>query len=125
MGVGLGGAEYSISRFLEGQPARKVAIFSHNDWVQGLVELGLAGAAIALCIGALHAAALRRAWAAELRSAGWEALAVRRAALAGLAALLAHAFVEFHLRMPAIGLQAAALLALLSERGPRLLAADD
>jgi O-antigen ligase len=111
--------------FLQDFPARKVAVYSHNDWIQFLAEFGLAGTAAGLVLGIGFVRALARQARAEAGLVPWEVQLLRRGAAAGLLALLAHAVVEFHLRMPAIGFQALALLALVSERGVRWMGARE
>lgn len=100
LGVGPGGTEFALNRFLEGTPMRKSAVWAHNDWLQVGAELGVPG----LLVVAVPLFFLLRTWRA--RAAEWrrqyshrERL-VHRAALAGLITVLLHSLVDFPLRIP-------------------------
>src|SRR5690606_10935841 len=56
IGVGLGGAEHTLEKHLSGMAIRKAPIWSHNDYVQLLLELGILGllAIVAWLVGLLR-----------------------------------------------------------------------
>jgi O-antigen ligase len=111
MGLGLHGAEYAINRHVNFS-TRFVPIYTHNDWVQFLAEVGIPGFLI-LLVCATPAA--RFAWSNRRmpRRMGLREGRLRRAAMAGLGATVAHGFVDFHLRIPLITMTAVALVVLI------------
>ncbi|MCB2153394.1 O-antigen ligase family protein [bacterium] len=116
-GLGLGGTENALTRYSV-MPMRTDPIWSHGDYVQILAELGIP---IALVVGLLFSKALLSFWRDTRQR--WEAFEwpdriMTRAAMAGLIALLIHAGVDFHLRIPLVGFVALILLALSINDGP-------
>jgi hypothetical protein len=113
MGLGFHGAEWAISRHVP-FPTRLDPVYTHNDWVQLPAELGLLGSLLFVAALAYLARQLRRI-PSPLAN---ESRRLRAAAWIGLATLLAHAAVDFHLRVPLIGMQALLLVALVSTPTP-------
>ncbi|MDX2175877.1 MAG: hypothetical protein SF028_05345 [Candidatus Sumerlaeia bacterium] len=110
-GMGIGGAEHALNRFAT-VPTATTAVFTHNDWVQWLGELGVPVCALLALLALRWFAAwieARRDW--SVRWSIREQM-IRRAAAAGCAITLAHAATDFHLRIPLVGFQFLALLAL-------------
>lgn len=102
IGYGYGGSHVAINAMLEGEPSRKIAFFSHNDYAQIAGELGLVG-----LLGLLGFAAwIIRSGFKYLddwkKRSGWDELLVDRALLVGLGSTLAHSFFDFPLRPPAM-----------------------
>jgi len=96
-GCGLGGFESAFYRFQRSVPDRRVD-FAHNDYLQYLVELGLAGFLIAaILIGGVFV----RAWKERNPANGSEQQALAIGCIASLAAILIHSFVDFNLYVPA------------------------
>jgi hypothetical protein len=110
MGLGIGGTEAAISRFLD-MPLVYSPIHTHCDWLQFSAEVGLPGllllAAALIPLGRSFLPAHRLLTTCDPADAR-----IRRAAAAGLATLLGHALVDFHLRIPLIAIAALLLLAL-------------
>lgn len=95
-GCGLGGYESAFLRYKSVAPLHTVD-FAHNDYLQGLAELGIAGFAI---VAALFAAVVRQV----LRKTSSPQRAARCFSLActgAIAAILAHSLTDFNLYMPA------------------------
>ncbi len=96
-GCGLGGYHSAFFRYKEVAPAQTVD-FAHNDYLQYLAELGVAGFALAV-------AGVAAVWASALRAASAHAEADGRAlavACAGaLTAILMHSLTDFNLYIPA------------------------
>jgi O-antigen ligase len=103
LGLGLGGAEASINRFLLGRPTSVLAVWSHNDYVQVVSELGLMWTALVLGALGWFLRCFKREWDDGSRILGRRMRGFRRAALAGMAITLVHAFFDFHLRLPIVG----------------------
>jgi O-antigen ligase len=81
---------------------------AHNDWLEWLVEGGIAAVLPAL---ALFALALRRAGQRRLRSRDGPDAALVAAAVGALSAVALHAFWDFSLRIPAVAVAVTATLA--------------
>jgi hypothetical protein len=113
LGIGLGGTELVINRFQVGRPTAVVAVWSHNDWVQVVAELGLLWTVAALTAVGCFARKLWQDWTSPTYKVGRRHRGFRRAVLVGLAITLVHAFFDFHLRTPLVGFQFLTLLALL------------
>jgi hypothetical protein len=109
LGLGLGGAEFAMKRF-ETTSGATATVWSHNDWVQIVAEVGIVGIVVIAVLGFLLAQSLTADW--RRRSLySWDRRRICRAAWAGCAALVLHALVEFHLRIPTVGLAFLAMLA--------------
>jgi tetratricopeptide (TPR) repeat protein len=122
--VGSGAGTFTnASRQLRLQTEALDDICAHNDWVQGLAELGLVGAGLGLCVVVLHFAAGWGAFGAVARKrspasgGGGFRQAVQAGALASLAACAAHSFFDFNLQVPANMLLLAMVLGLLAAPG--------
>lgn len=117
LGMGLAGTEYALNRFVQGMTTRVEPVFAHNDWVQWGCEMGLVG----LVGGVLLVLGFGRSLARELRSCAevtpWEEGIIRRAAAVGVGTALVHAGLDFHLRIPMVGMVFLLLLALTLTRG--------
>lgn len=113
LGLGLGGTEAAINRFLTDRPTSVQAVWSHNDYVQVFAELGLAGSAALLAGIACFGFRARLEWMEQGPALGRRLGGMRLAILAGLAMTLIHALFDFHLRLPLVGFQFLLLSALL------------
>jgi tetratricopeptide (TPR) repeat protein len=96
-------------------------IFAHNDWVQGLAELGLVGAGLGLCAIVLHLAAGWRAFGSEIHhrmATSRQPTSLRAAfqlgAMCSLAAFAVHSFFDFNMQVPANLLLLAACMGILA-----------
>lgn len=115
-GLGMHGAEATINQRLT-IPTTTNAIYSHNDFVQAIAELGWPGLAAACVFGVMF---LREHWVRSKviqQKFSWSERRLQRAAWAGVIATLLHATVDFHLRIPLIGFLFLALLALATQNG--------
>lgn len=102
----------------------KDALFAHNDWLQALADYGWVGLVLLLMMLVVH---LGNGWrylqwfAAEkfqrTASLSGRNLAWVVGSLAALAAMLTHAFFEFHFHVPAVALTAAVMLGVLANPG--------
>ena len=92
------------------QVTNEYVIHAHNDYVELVLETGLAGIILIIVFLAWWAAAVWRVW----RTA--EAGPYARAAAIASAAVLAHSLVDFPLRTAAIATSFAMCLALLADR---------
>lgn len=121
-GTGAGTFAFA-SRSLRFQADALDDICAHNDWVQGLAELGFIGIGLALCVVVLHFAAGWRAFGEELRrripagGGGSLRAALQAGALASLAACVVHSFFDFNMQVPANLLLLAMLLGILASPG--------
>lgn len=125
LGMGPGGAEHAINRFTTTQPTRYAPVWSHNDYVQVIAELGLPF----LVLAAILIVGFVRSWLKMQRGLArrydWHERLLRRAGLVGALITLMHAAFDFHLRIPLIGFQFLLLAAVLcNRRGGKLIAAD-
>lgn len=107
-GSGLGSYESVYPRFQPKELAGYVS-FAHNDYAQALMEVGLIGAVVAVCLLCLVLAqgwSLAKAW----RGGSGRPAAVQQA-LAGVSVLglLLHSWVEFNMHIPALALVASFL----------------
>lgn len=101
VGLGLHGTEPTINRFAQ-FPTRLEPIYTHNDWMQFVAEIGLPGLAL-LAIATFFMWRRRRIDTQQIDPAPAR---LRRAAAVGLISMLMHALVDFHLRIPLVGMQA-------------------
>jgi O-antigen ligase len=109
MGLGLGGAEFAMKRF-ERSSGAEATVWSHNDYVQIIAETGILGIIVIVVLGFLILRSLVADW--RRRSLmSWERRRLCRAAWAGCTAVMLHAAVDFHLRIPTIGLAFVGMLA--------------
>ena len=123
LGLGLGGTENALTRYSV-MPMRTDPIWSHGDYVQILAEIGIP---VALAMMLLFSRALLSFWRDTRQRWGafdWSDRIMNRAAMAGLIALLIHAGVDFHLRIPLVGFAALILLALSINDGPLFVVSD-
>ncbi len=103
LGCGLGGYESVMTRYKAVAPLSAVD-FAHNDYLQLLVEGGLAGFAAVLALAGLLVAAAVRGCARGFHS---PPAFVALACLGALAAILLHSLVDFNLHIPVNALAAA------------------
>jgi O-antigen ligase len=96
-GCGLDGYETAFSRFKVSEPLL-TDDFAHNDYLQLLAELGLAGFLIA---AALAFSIVKLAVRGAVNSADSEARYFAVACAGGLAAILLHSLADFNLYIPA------------------------
>lgn len=113
-GVGRGAFQFAYSRIQQ----TSQTTYSHveNEYLQSVVDWGIPGAAF---LAALLVLMIRRAWGK------WDAGPVEAGVLGGLAGLAVHSLFDFSLELPAVGLSAIGLAALVlpgqiqrSKRGP-------
>lgn len=100
VGLGLSGAAFALDRSITSTPKRPV--WSHNDWVQVVSELGLLGAAGLAATGVLAWRRLRAAhgYGAVLRNP--RMMEPARAMLLGMGTIGVHSLVDFPLRIPLV-----------------------
>lgn len=110
-GLGLGGASAAINRFAT-IPLMRVPTWSHSDFVQLIAEAGLPAALIFGGFAGVSAARWLDAFSKRSRVTSWRRGLVRRSAMAGAGITVAHALLDFHLRIPLIGFGFLVLLAL-------------
>lgn len=113
LGTGLGAAEFGLNRHLADLPMRRVAVEVHNDWIQWLAELGLAGALGTV----LLTWRLLRTPDLHVATGSGGALSPsteRRAVAVGMAVVMVHSLVDFPLRVPGVGFQFLLMGALLA-----------
>jgi len=101
-GVGRGAFQFAYSRVQE----TSQTTYSHveNEYLQSVVDWGVPGAAL---LAALLVLMIRRAWRT------WDAGPVEAGILGGLAGLAVHSLFDFSLELPAVGLSAIGLAALV------------
>ncbi|MGF1571742.1 MAG: O-antigen ligase family protein [Sumerlaeia bacterium] len=110
-GLGLAGANHAINRF-EKTDSSKKAIWSHNDYVQLMSELGGIFSLVFL-VALIVCGITARTYVLEAgKRFSWAEALPTRGCIVGFALVLFHAFVDFHLRIPLVGFAALALLAL-------------
>jgi O-antigen ligase len=119
-GVGPGHFDYRFRQYrpeeIQRSPDR-----THNDYINALVDWGLAGAAIVASAWVLLGIGVRKSWR-RVRSSigdlgptsGSNKLAFLLGGSLGLIALLCHSFVDFNFQIPANAMLAVAWIALLS-----------
>jgi O-antigen ligase len=96
-GCGMGGYESAFLRYKVSAPMVSDD-HAHNDYLQFLIELGVAGFAIgALLIGSV----VRRAWRAAARRGDAESRFLAIACIGAFAAIGLHSMVDFNLYIPA------------------------
>ena len=122
--AGTGAGTFSLaSRSLRFQADALDDIAAHNDWVQGLAELGMIGIGLALGVVVLHFAAGWGAFGGESRrriptgGGGGLRLAMQVGAMVALAACVGHSFFDFNMQVPANLLLLAAVLGILASPG--------
>ena len=108
-GSGLGTFEFSHPAYADTYLATRRAVHAHNEYLEGIAELGLVGAALLAALGAAYVVQLAKAWKRRRsRTLAWWAAGCLLAALP----ILVHAGTDFGLHIPAVGLMLAALLGL-------------
>ncbi len=116
LGLGLGGVEFTINRYAE-YPLLTIPIWSHNDWLQWVCDLGVPGVVVLMPLLAAFLASATRDYRARRPLAGFADRMLYRACLAGLATALLHAATDFHLRIPLTGFMVLTLVALVVQSG--------
>lgn len=113
LGLGFGGTEYALNRYITSNTTRYAPIQAHNDFVQIVTELGvLAGIIGAICLaGCVRALYRQEAELAQKRT--WTKRLPRRAMFVGVVITIIHSFFDFHLRVPTVSIEFLTLLALL------------
>jgi O-antigen ligase len=96
-GCGLGGYENAVLRFKTSEPLL-TDNFAHNDYLQLLAELGLAGCII---LGALAFSLVKAALRVAVMSPDREQRYLGVACAGSLVAILLHSLVDFNLYIPA------------------------
>lgn len=96
-GCGLGGYQYAWLKYKTGMPLW-AADFAHNDYLQLLTELGVAGSAI---LAVLLIAMLIRVMRGTAPTVPAESRHVAIACAGGMAAILVHSLDDFNLYIPA------------------------
>ncbi len=115
VGMGIGGTRFAINRYITGQSLETEPVFAHNDWIQWLGDTGAPGFLLLLVLWGLFVRQILAGMRKDLRGQGrWREKRLWRAALVAFLAVWLHAFVEFHFRVPLVGLQMALLFALLT-----------
>lgn len=117
----LGGGLYSARPLINrhaGFPLTTIPTYSHNDPLQWVVDLGVPGAAIVLVVGGMAVVVLVRERRRTASTVPRHWLGLQHAALAGIMIAGIHAFFDFHLRVPVVGMQVLTLVALFAGRGP-------
>lgn len=123
-GMGIGGSRYAINRYIENAPLVSEPVFTHNDWLQWLCDTGIVGGLFLLLLWALFIGILNQAFRKDWNSHGrWRERRIWRAALVAFFVTWAHAFTDFHLRVPLVGFQLIAVFALIVSL-PRIRCAD-
>lgn len=109
-GSGLGSYEH-IYRVYEDSSgvSKKYMNDAHNDYLQIVIEWGIIGAILLICVGILIIIEIVKQWTGP-REEGYR---IRRAASVALLMIMCHSFVDYPLRTPALACVTAACLALL------------
>jgi O-antigen ligase len=112
-GLGLGGAEFAMQRFMLGAALRTTPIWCHNDYLQLLVELGIPATlvTVGLTLAVLRTLTNSRRMA-KLQRLATDERPYDAAVLFGLAMIAGHSAVDFPVRIPLAGFQAVMLLPL-------------
>lgn len=121
-GLGLRGANHAMTRHAS-QPTLLTPIWTHNDPVQLLAEIGFVAGAILLGLAIWAAASFREDLRDRARIFDWSEGLLQRAAAAGVLATALHSLTDFHLRVPLVGFTVLILLALVLRQGPMLVPA--
>jgi len=119
-GAGPGHFDYRFKLFRPEQvQARAVRV--HNDFLNTLADFGVVGAALVACAWALLAAGALKTWGRVKkipRDIGGTANSTKAAfvlgAIGGLSAIFLHSAVDFNMHIPANGVLAVSLMALLT-----------
>jgi hypothetical protein len=99
LGLGPGGTEYAINRYIEDVAAKKNPVWAHNDYIQFLCDFGILGAAAASYILYKVGKSLHRMLFSN-PPAGFRRYGILvRAASAGAFSVLAQSFLDFSLRI--------------------------
>jgi O-antigen ligase len=121
VGTGLGTFQTVYRRYEDpDRVTRQYANHAHNDYVELVLELGLAGLLLILAFIAWWAAALVRAWRSEVPGA-----AMARAGSVAIGVVLLHSVVDYPLRTSAIAAVIGLACALLVPAPRRELEATD
>lgn len=125
LGIGPGGVEFAIPRFANEMLQRNPS-FTHNDLLQCVTELGVPGTLIIVAFGFFAIRAIWRRGREVRPDFGRRAAEQWRALMAGVLTMLAHALVDFHLRIPVVAMTALIAIALLATDGlPTACAEED
>ncbi|MBI1784142.1 O-antigen ligase family protein, partial [Candidatus Sumerlaeota bacterium] len=120
LGLGLGGAEAALNRYSV-LPMATVAVWSHNDYVQFLAEMGIPVASVCLLALAALLSRLTADLVRHLRQYPWSQGMMQRSAMTGVLITLAHSITDFHLRIPLVGFTFLILLGLAVNSGALLI----
>jgi O-antigen ligase len=115
VGCGFGGFEAAFLGYKRSAPM-VTDTHAHNDYLELLAEGGVLAFALCVALAAPPIAALVRA---SVRSESGRDSVMSLACLASIAAILAHSFVDFNLRIPANGMAFFWVLGLCSAGGHR------
>ena len=119
-GIGFGGTEFALNRLLDTMATRRAPIWSHNDFLQIGAETGLVGILGAtVLLAGLATTLLQSVRAGAIPLGDWKRGMIARGALVGAASVLLHSTMEFPLRVPMLGFQCLALVALAVGRRGR------
>lgn len=116
VGLGLGGADAAINRYLADRPSEVRQVWSHNDYVQMLADFGAVWTVFAIGMGAVIVMRVGREARKNVKRLPANVREIKGAAAGGLLVVLVHAFFDFHLRVPLVGFQALILAALVLTR---------
>ncbi len=123
-GMGIGGSRYAINRYITDFALPSEPVFTHNDLLQWICDLGIVGGVFLLLLWVLFAGILYQAFKKDWSSHGrWRERRIWRAILVAFIVTWLHALTDFHLRVPLVSFQLIAIFALLSSL-PRIRCAD-
>jgi len=102
-------------------------VFAHNDWVQALAEIGLAGVCLGFCVLMVHLSSGWRSVVIDLRkqiATGNSPVSLKAAmqigAISSIAAFSAHSFFDFNMQIPANALLVCVSLGILASPARRV-----
>jgi len=120
LGMGPQGSRYAINQYVTDFSLNVEPQFAHNDWLQTLCDFGIIGGIIILSFLVFMVRRIyfimKNDWQTSKK---WGGGRVYRWCVASICILLVHSFFDFHLRVPMLGFQVLALIALISV-SPRL-----
>lgn len=119
LGMGPGGTEYAINRFLTSTATRKIPVWAHNDYVQFFADFGIIALAGACVFLTKWLRSLSRSFKDASRGNDPRGHLVERAALVGMGTVLAHSLLDFPLRIPMVAFSFLALCAYVSAMDAR------